>query len=291
MIRILFLAANPLDTHPLRLDNEIRAIDEKIGRSEFRDLFDIKQHWAVRISDLQGFLLQHKPDIVHFSGHGSRASGIVLQNKSDNSHPVSVKALSDLFSILKDNIRCVMLNACYSEGQAKAIAEHIECVIGMSKAITDSAAISFAASFYQALGFGRSVQTAFDLARNEIYMETSGEENTPKLLALIANPEIIIFAGSDKLAQDLIEGSDRKRLKVAKELAASAQRHLINLLIERSIADPSPTVRHWINRALGKVGSAEAIGALRRNVIKDQDPFGSLGAYDALKELGIELNK
>ena len=183
-IKILFLAANPSDTTRLRLDEESRAIDRALRQSEFRDRFDILQHWAVSVTDLQELLLRHKPDIVHFSGHGSSASEIILEDDYGNSHPVSVRALSQLFSILKDNIRCVVLNACYSEKQAQAIAQHIESVVGMSKAITDQAAISFATAFYQALGYGRDVKTAFNLGCVQIDMENLDEQDTPKLLTL-----------------------------------------------------------------------------------------------------------
>ena len=44
-------------------------------------------------------------------------------------------------------------------------AQHIESVVGISKAITDEVAISFATAFYQALGYGRDLKTAF----NSIY--------------------------------------------------------------------------------------------------------------------------
>ena len=67
VVKILFLAANPVDTAQLRLDEEIRAIDLVLRQTEFRDRFDIRQHWAVRVVDLQGYLLRHKPDIVHFN--------------------------------------------------------------------------------------------------------------------------------------------------------------------------------------------------------------------------------
>src|SRR5262249_23581093 len=151
----------PRDTDQLRLDQEMRAIDEALlQKAEFRDKFDIKQQWAVRVSDLQGHLLRYKPDIVHFSGHGSASGEIVLEDALGNSKSVSKRALSQLFAALKGNIRCVVLNACYTEQQAQAIAEHIDCVIGMSKAVGDSAAIHFSASFYQALGYGRDIDTA-----------------------------------------------------------------------------------------------------------------------------------
>jgi CHAT domain len=164
-----------------------------LRQAEFRDRFDIKQHWAVRVADLQGFLLRYKPDLIHFSGHGSASSQIILEDNSGKSHPVSPRALSQVFSVLKDNIRCVVLNACYSEQQAQAIAQHIDCVVGMSKAIGDAAAISFAAAFYQALGYGRNVKTAFDLGCAQIDLENLDEQDTPKLLAITSNPANIIF--------------------------------------------------------------------------------------------------
>ena len=192
-VKVLFLAANPKGTSQLRLDEEIRSIDLALRQAEFQDKFDIQQHWAVRIADLQGYLLRHQPDIVHFSGHGSTSSEIILEDNIGNSHVVSPRALSQLFSVLKDNIRFVVLNACYSEAQAQAIAKHIDCVIGMSNAIGDRAAISFAAAFYQALGYGRTVKAAFDLGCVQIDLENLNEQDIPKLLAINSDPESITF--------------------------------------------------------------------------------------------------
>ena len=111
-VKILFLAANPLDTTRLRIEEESRSIDQALRQTEFRDKFEIIQHWAVRDTDLQSYLLRHEPNIVHFSGHGSDLNEIVLEDESGNSRPVSPRALGSLFSVLKDNIRCVVLNAC-----------------------------------------------------------------------------------------------------------------------------------------------------------------------------------
>ncbi|HSD85559.1 MAG TPA: CHAT domain-containing protein [Anaerolineae bacterium] len=192
-IKILFLAANPTDTSRLRLDEEIRSIDQALRQAEFRDKFEIEQHWAVRVIDLQGYLLRHKPDIVHFSGHGTGSGEIILEDHQGKSQPVATRALSQLFSVLKDNIRCVVLNACYSEQQAQAIASQIDCVIGMSQAIGDSAAASFAEAFYQALGYGRDIKTAFALGCLQIDLKNLNEQDTPKLLALNSRPEEIVF--------------------------------------------------------------------------------------------------
>jgi len=158
---------------------------ERLRLSERRDDFLLEQEWAVRVSDLQGHLLRHQPHIVHFSGHGSEDGAIILEDQNGRSRPVSPEALKRLFTTLKDNIRCVVLNACFSQIQAKAIAESIECVVGMSTAVLDDAAISFTASFYQALGYGRSINEAFELGCGEIQLHDLGQEDTPQL---ITNP-------------------------------------------------------------------------------------------------------
>jgi hypothetical protein len=181
-MRILFLAANPHDTDRLRLDQEARTIDERLRTAEFRDRFDLVSHWAVRHTDLSEYLLRHTPHIVHFSGHGSKSGKIVLEDENGNAQAVSPEALRQLFRILKDNIRCVVLNACLSANQAEAIVQEIDCVVGMSEKIGDDAAIRFAGGFYRALGYGRSVQTAFELGRNEIDLTGLDEGAIPKLL-------------------------------------------------------------------------------------------------------------
>ncbi len=76
MIKVLLLSANPIDS-PLNIDEEFRAIDQKIRSSEHRDHVDLMKHGAVRLEDVAGLLMRHKPHVVHFSGHGA-ASGIAL---------------------------------------------------------------------------------------------------------------------------------------------------------------------------------------------------------------------
>lgn len=181
MIKILFLAANPKDTNALRLGEEVREIKERLRLADLRDGFVFEQEHAVRVADLQGHLLHHRPHIVHFSGHGSSTGKIILENALGRSKAVTAAALKELFAILKDNIRCVVLNACYSEAQARGIGESIDCVVGMSRAVDDRSAIAFAASFYQSLAYGRSIQTNFDLGRSQINLQGLPGKDVPQL--------------------------------------------------------------------------------------------------------------
>ena len=179
---ILFCAANPVDTGQLRLDEEVREIAEGLRRSKHRDYFNLAQRWAVRAEDLRRGLLDEQPSIVHFSGHGSQFDGLIFENRLGQPEAVPRDALVDLFSLFSSSVDCVVLNACFSSDQASAIAEVIPCVVGMTKAIGDQAAIQFAVGFYDALGAGRSYEDAFRFGRNAISLAGIPEHHTPQLL-------------------------------------------------------------------------------------------------------------
>ena len=180
--KILFFASNPKDVLPLNFDEEIRSIEMKIQASGNPNVLNLISAWAVRPDDLIQKLNQHKPTVVHFSGHGTDTNELVLMNDLHQAKMVSTSALKSLFSTLKDNIKVVILNACYSKTQATAIAGVIDCVIGMNSSIGDKAAIAFAASFYRAIGFGRSVKEAFDQGISSLLLEGIAEENIPELV-------------------------------------------------------------------------------------------------------------
>jgi hypothetical protein len=96
MIKTLFLASNPESTPPLMLDEEIRSITEKIRASDQRDALKLESLWAVRPDDLLQALNVHKPQIVHFSGHGSEEGEIILMDNERQAKPVSAAALKML---------------------------------------------------------------------------------------------------------------------------------------------------------------------------------------------------
>jgi CHAT domain-containing protein len=180
-ITVLFLAANPRSTPQLAIDEEMRAIEQKVRASKHRDALIFQSAWAARPDDLLQRLNQHRPHVVHFSGHGS-SEGLSFVGDDGQEKLVSVQALRAVFSTLKDNIRLVVLNACYSRQQAQALVETLDCVVGMKENILDDAAITFASSFYRAIGFGRSVQQAFEQGIASLLLEGVGGTDIPELL-------------------------------------------------------------------------------------------------------------
>jgi hypothetical protein len=181
-VTILFLAANPSNETRLALGQEHREVEERIRGGRHRDILRLESRWAVRPDDLQEALLEHQPHIVHFSGHGSSASELLFEDDTGRARTVSTPALAELFRVLRDDVRVVVLNACFSLPQAQAIAAHIDFVVGMSQAISDEAAIAFATAFYRGIAYGRSVRTAFDLGVNSLQVHGIPENETPQLI-------------------------------------------------------------------------------------------------------------
>ena len=183
MRKILVLSANPKDTARLRLAEEVRDIREGLERSRHRDQFDLVSEWAVRPRDLQRAMLEQLPQIVHFSGHGSE-EGLFFEDTVGNSKLISHSALASLFRLLAQRVQidCVVLNGCYSEGQAVAIAQHAPYVIGMRQSVEDDAAIEFAVGFYDALARGDSVEFAFESGKVAMELNGTGGEDLPVLV-------------------------------------------------------------------------------------------------------------
>jgi CHAT domain len=207
---ILFLAANPSGTDRLALDHEARAIQVELERSGNRDAFEFVTRWAVEPLDLLRELRKLKPTVVHFSGHGSRVGatehgsdqvvhrdvvgapaandreteyGLYFQDSAGHPRLVPAGALKNAFGAAAASVKLVVLNACYSEAQADALLEHVDCVVGMSGSIRDDSARAFAVGFYGGLGERESIAAAYEQGCAAIGLEGLSDEKLPQLKA------------------------------------------------------------------------------------------------------------
>jgi len=167
-VRILFLSSNPWNVSRILVDEEAREVFEKIHEGPYRDRFEVHSHVAVRPRDLQRLLLKYRPHIVHFSGHGNKQQRILLSGTNGKGKTVDQQGLAKMFALYNRHVRLVLLNACFTEAQARSISEVVNYSIGTSKAIGDKVGVAFAGAFYRALGFGQSVKDAFESARAEL---------------------------------------------------------------------------------------------------------------------------
>lgn len=157
-LRILFLAANPTTTPPLDLEEELRTLDLELKGTKFRDSIRLVARHAVRPDDLVRYVREVSPNVIHFSGHGSKR-GIILRNDAGGDHSVQGRQLARLLQ--GRGVAVVVLNACYSKDQADSVRAAVKAVVGTTDAVGDEAARRFTAAFYRSLGNGLSVREAF----------------------------------------------------------------------------------------------------------------------------------
>jgi hypothetical protein len=157
-LKILFLAANPCDTSSLDLEEELRAIQLELRSAKHRDQIEFFPEHAVRPDDLVRHLRTIKPDLVHFSGHGTRG-GIVLRGDDGRARQVRRDALARLFG--GRDVKLLVLNACFSDDQAEALSAAVKAVVGTTDSVGDEAARRFSVAFYRTLADGNSIADAF----------------------------------------------------------------------------------------------------------------------------------
>jgi TPR repeat protein len=180
-VRILFFAADPEGADRLRLGADMQAIQKRVQSAKYGDALEFHWRLAACPEDLQQALKEIRPHVVHFSGHGQE-DGIYLIGPDGGPHLVEAEALTRLFQLFPGKIRLVVLNACLSFSQAKAIAGVVGCAIGTRGKISDEAAITFGAAFYEAIAGEKSVQRAFDEAVNLLQMKHPADKDYPGLI-------------------------------------------------------------------------------------------------------------
>lgn len=210
-VKILFVAADPYSRDPnlhpgewdprLALDEDHRAILQKVRAAEHRDALHFVPRLAARPDDLLQAMNEVRPDAVHFSGHGG-SGGVVLVGEDGGPHPVDAKALAMLFRAAGEGVRLVVLSACKSDGVAQVLAQVVGCAVGMHGEMPDDSALAFNASFYRAIAFGRSVRDAFEQGRTAVALEGLDGQERPRLFSAL---------GVDPATLMLVNGSDARQ--------------------------------------------------------------------------------
>jgi len=182
-VKILYLAANPEGTVNLRLDHELREIREAIELGSLREAIALESRTSIRLKDLTRALLQAKPTIVHFSGHGDEDGYYYVEDEAGDVRPLSPEGIAAIFEAAPREVACVIANACHSELLVRALSAHVDYVIGMRQDIGDQAAIDFSIGFYQALSEGLGIATAYRHGR--AYLANCGRKGADEIPVLL----------------------------------------------------------------------------------------------------------
>jgi hypothetical protein len=181
-IRVLFLAGDPVRFGArVRLEDEARAIVDAVQKGSERDAFAFRPELAVRIEDLQRVIRNSRPEILHLAGHGEADRGFFLKDDRFTRKPVEKDAFANLLRRVQPPVRIVILNFCHSSEMVEVLSEVVDCTIAMNTVVRDRAAKVFSQAFYGSLAQGDTVQDAFDLALNQLDLESLGGVAAPTI--------------------------------------------------------------------------------------------------------------
>ena len=192
--KVLFVAANPLNTGRLALDEEFRSLAAVMLPSPHTAGMSLIPLLAARAEDFAAAIHNHRPDIVHFSGHGSD-DGYLVFAADDGRQMVSVSAIADVLETAPKRVTLVFLNACFLAAHVTHLRSVVPCVIAMQQAVPDDIARQFSRGFYGSLNDGASVAQSFRHAESLLRIHELSS-NAPSLhCATDVDPASVVLGG------------------------------------------------------------------------------------------------
>ena len=179
--RVLLASANPIDTTPLKLDEERKRAEEALLRNHVRP--DVLRS-ATRAT-LYDRIQDGAPQIVHFMGHGTvdtlyKEGALVLEGRGGKRDLLHASMFATFFTG-NPMPRLVILNACltaaagnrerartfsaFASVAAALSASGLPAVIAMQSTIRDDYAIRFTERLYEGLIQNLPVEAALSRAR------------------------------------------------------------------------------------------------------------------------------
>jgi Leucine rich repeat len=207
--KVLYFGLSPKDSEQLRVDREFHQI--RIALKGER--FELIPNFAVNYIDFQREVLKSNAEILHFSGHGNNQS-LVFQESSGTDQNVEFKTIIEVFfknSFARENLQCIVLNACKTNEQAKVLSSHGIYTIGMSGAIEDERSIAFSGGFYNAVhliedqNFEDAFLMGINAARNEENTLKKRKRDTTGFSYLSSRLTIHLYFDGEEIASEVFK--------------------------------------------------------------------------------------
>lgn len=171
---VLFVSTSSMPGAILNTGVEARVVEDALRKTGF----EFRAIQAARPHDITRAILDFRPTILHFAGHGADGE-IYLEDETQKPKAVTLEAISRLLKPMP--VTGVVLNACYSAQNLAPLMGVSEWAVGMRRAVQDPSAIGFSDGFYMALAEGKGVQAAFDIGVANAGMQSAGQMDIPIL--------------------------------------------------------------------------------------------------------------
>ncbi|WP_440086298.1 CHAT domain-containing protein [Streptosporangium sp. LJ11] len=157
-VRVLCLFADPLDRSKIRLAEEARLLQEIADRGGI----DLRIRYAVRVADIIRMIISEKPQILHFAGHGGQSGLLVFGDDRGGVAPVRSEDFAGAVAATVGVLDCVVLNSCFTTGNAHVFRGATRAVAGSATSIDDRCALAFARGFYTGVAAGMKIHRAYE---------------------------------------------------------------------------------------------------------------------------------
>jgi LysM repeat protein len=179
-LRVLIAFASPGGVAPLQIGEELARLDDALMPLTKRGLISITTLEHTTLERLDEALLNVRPHVLHFIGHGDFNGGdglLLLESETPDRapDPLTGRRLGVLLRNHLNTLRLVFLNSCVGAtvspvdpfgGIAQTLIRRgVPAVIAMQFVIPDKAAIELSRHFYRYLAAGQPVDTALTSAR------------------------------------------------------------------------------------------------------------------------------
>lgn len=167
VLKLALLVASPTGEARIRVDQEAREILEVLKRSRLGSRVKVQVWPAATFDDVTNALNDDRPDVIHFSGHGS-TDGLIFDGtdkKDPQGREFSYEYVGRALNATDLKPRLVVLNACYSFSGVDEILRATPALVAMTDSVTDIGAKAFGAKFYFGIGSGQSLSSAFEQAK------------------------------------------------------------------------------------------------------------------------------
>jgi len=177
-LRILVAVSSPLATTPIDGARERAALAEKLAPVTVGSAVVIDVLENASLDDIREALHAKETHVFHYIGHGTvgahARSALVL---TDSEGMLSVRSIEDVAAVLgtAHTLRLVVLNSCHGSladptdpfaGAGTTLVQAgIPAVVAMRTAVTDVAAVAFAAKLYESLATAAPIEDAVTQAR------------------------------------------------------------------------------------------------------------------------------
>ncbi len=183
-LRLLIAVATPTDRPGLEVGDEIAHLDTALAELSTRGVIHTVRLEHTSLERLDNALLEHRPHVLHFIGHGDFVDDegvLVLESDTapGTADTIAGRQLAVLLRNHLTSLRLVFLNSCMGAtasardpfgGMAQSLIRRgIPAVIAMQFPIPDGAAVALARHFYRYLAAGQPVDAALTSTRAFLY--------------------------------------------------------------------------------------------------------------------------